>query len=307
MSEIVKKRDGASLETLAMKINEEHRRCEQAFKVGLGHALKAGELLVEAKTLCVHGEWGRWLKDNFEGSERTAQAYMKVFRERGQLEEANPQRVADLSYREALKELSDPTESKKEVADDLEEMANLIHSLMDTLGPLVRDGEREAYESRLASPGPKEKTLLQGLEVSYMKQLAGQVGVDGFLLECADDGALQMTYRSADKTKIYTVPLPVDESKHADRLWRGCEQYSLGHFRMWRLLDNWLTEVVVSHPAESSVVTQRILRNADWRKAEPAAEYIYHKVFGDDDEHWFAKEGSVDLKEFREIVGGVRA
>src|SRR4051794_13759749 len=101
MSEIVKKRDGASLETLAMKINEEHRRCEQAFKVGLGHALKAGELLVEAKTLCVHGEWGRWLKDNFEGSERTAQAYMKVFRERGQLEEANPQRVADLSYREA--------------------------------------------------------------------------------------------------------------------------------------------------------------------------------------------------------------
>jgi hypothetical protein len=76
---------------------------------------------------------------------------------------------------------------------------------------------------------------------------------------------------------------------------------------MWRLLDNWLTEVVVSHPAESSVVTQRILRNADWRKAEPAAEYIYHKVFGDDDEHWFAKECGVDLKEFREIVGGVRA
>jgi len=32
------------LNTLATRINEEHRRCEAAFRSGVEHALKAGEL-----------------------------------------------------------------------------------------------------------------------------------------------------------------------------------------------------------------------------------------------------------------------
>lgn len=72
MSEIEK------LDTLAGLINEEHRRCEEALRSGLGHALRAGELLAQAKGQVSHGEWGSWLEENFEGSNRTAQAYMKV-------------------------------------------------------------------------------------------------------------------------------------------------------------------------------------------------------------------------------------
>jgi hypothetical protein len=111
VSEIeAKNAGGLNLETLADRINEEHRRCEEALKEGLRHALRAGELLIEAKSRCAHGTWGAWLAENFEGSERTAQAYMKVAREMPQLDGAKAQRVADLSLRGALKELAPPKE-----------------------------------------------------------------------------------------------------------------------------------------------------------------------------------------------------
>jgi hypothetical protein len=100
----IQKQSMATLENLAEEINEEHRLCEEALKSGLAHALKAGELLVEAKGHTKHGEWGRWLAENFEGSVRTAQAYMRVANNRGELEKRNG--VAHLSFRNAMKELA---------------------------------------------------------------------------------------------------------------------------------------------------------------------------------------------------------
>jgi hypothetical protein len=103
-----------SLGKLAEEINAEHRACEAALRSGLRHAVRAGELLTEAKEQVKHGEWGTWLSANFGGSERTAQAYMRVWREMPKLEGANPQRVTDLSFRGALQELSAPAAPQKE-------------------------------------------------------------------------------------------------------------------------------------------------------------------------------------------------
>lgn len=50
------------LTTLADEINAEHRSCDEALREGLRHALRAGELLIEAKSRVQHGEWGRWLE-----------------------------------------------------------------------------------------------------------------------------------------------------------------------------------------------------------------------------------------------------
>jgi hypothetical protein len=38
----------------------------------------AGELLIEAKSLLKHGEWGNWLTENASFTERTAQSYMRL-------------------------------------------------------------------------------------------------------------------------------------------------------------------------------------------------------------------------------------
>src|SRR5262245_57248348 len=67
-----------SLPDLAERINEEHRLCEQSFRSGLMHAHNAGNLLLEAKDHCGHGNWLPWLRDNCRASERTAQAYMRI-------------------------------------------------------------------------------------------------------------------------------------------------------------------------------------------------------------------------------------
>jgi Protein of unknown function (DUF3102) len=95
------------LETLAGRINEEHRACEAAANAALTHAMSAGELLLEAKGQLPHGAFGSWLKENFAGSDRTARVYMRVYSHREELE-AKRQSSATLSLDGALKALSAP-------------------------------------------------------------------------------------------------------------------------------------------------------------------------------------------------------
>ena len=97
-----------SLPDLAKQINAEYRLCEAAMQSGLQHALQAGRLLIEAKKLCPHGAWLTWIRDNFEGSSRTAQSYMQIV-DRLERISGYAQRVADLSYREALRLVSEPS------------------------------------------------------------------------------------------------------------------------------------------------------------------------------------------------------
>jgi hypothetical protein len=96
------------LDALARRINDEHRRCEEAVNAALEHALRAGELLIKAKSQCSHGTWQAWLAGNFEGSVRTAQAYMRVAHNRETIEAAKAQSSAPLSLDGALKALSTP-------------------------------------------------------------------------------------------------------------------------------------------------------------------------------------------------------
>jgi hypothetical protein len=66
-----------SLAGLAVAIRAEH----EAFKRGIEHAFKAGQLLIEAKEQLGedgHGKWLPWVKDNCGMSLRTAQAYMRL-------------------------------------------------------------------------------------------------------------------------------------------------------------------------------------------------------------------------------------
>jgi len=91
-----------SLPELAARIRAEHAAVGDAMK----HAIVAGELLIEAKEKVARGDWLMWLKDNCRLSERTAQTYMRIARELGKLEPAKAQRVADLSVRDAVRQLA---------------------------------------------------------------------------------------------------------------------------------------------------------------------------------------------------------
>ncbi len=103
----VEKREAPQLDSLAQRINAEHRAFETAFRKTAEHGIRAGELLTEAKGQCSHGTWLDWLKANFEGSPRTAQGYMRLFHNRDEVR-ANTQSFAHLGIGAALTELSEP-------------------------------------------------------------------------------------------------------------------------------------------------------------------------------------------------------
>mgnify|MGYP000975704593 FL=1 len=71
-------------------------------------AIDIGQRLVEVKAAVGHGNWGKWLLENVDYSERTAQNLIRLYEEygRGQGslfgEAGNPQLVADLSVSQAV-------------------------------------------------------------------------------------------------------------------------------------------------------------------------------------------------------------
>jgi hypothetical protein len=102
--------DTPELLDLAGLIRREHDQCREAMKAGLQHAIAAGLLLIEAKARCPKGAWQSWVTESCAMSARTAQAYMHVARHREQLE-AKAQRIAGLSFRQALSFLSLPADT----------------------------------------------------------------------------------------------------------------------------------------------------------------------------------------------------
>src|SRR5215472_16353364 len=70
----------SDLDDLAARIFCEHQAATGAFKQCLEHAVRCGELLIEAKGKVGHGGWLAWLRDNCQVKERAAQNYMALAR-----------------------------------------------------------------------------------------------------------------------------------------------------------------------------------------------------------------------------------
>ena len=120
----------SSLAKLAEQINEHHAACETAMKAGLENALQAGRGLAEVKSQLPHGSFGQWLADNFHGSERTAQAYMRVAK-RWPEDEAKAQTSADLSLNGALKLLARPCHDFEDELSNLRRQLNEAYTIED--------------------------------------------------------------------------------------------------------------------------------------------------------------------------------
>src|ERR1700678_1472142 len=75
-----------SLTDISARIRVAHQATSEALKSSIEHALTAGELLIEAKKLVPHGQWLPWLEKHCEMSSRTAQLYMRVAKNRAEIE-----------------------------------------------------------------------------------------------------------------------------------------------------------------------------------------------------------------------------
>jgi hypothetical protein len=88
------------LADLAARIRAEHAAYGDAARKGVEHAMTAGDLLLLAKARLGHGQWLPWLTKHCSLSERSAQLYMRLARNRAQID-GKSESVADLTLRAA--------------------------------------------------------------------------------------------------------------------------------------------------------------------------------------------------------------
>ena len=93
------------LQQLAVEIIAYDR---QAKITAVSCAIEIGKRLLEAKDLVPHGEWGKWLKENVNYSQSTANNFMRLYREYGSDQgslfttAANSQTIINLDVSKAL-------------------------------------------------------------------------------------------------------------------------------------------------------------------------------------------------------------
>jgi hypothetical protein len=95
---------------LATRIKSLHSQIVDAGKNVIRKAIDAGNALIDAKRQVGHGNWLKWLKDNCELSDRTAEVYMTCARNRPRLE-AIIAGAANMTLAAALREIK-PTQDR---------------------------------------------------------------------------------------------------------------------------------------------------------------------------------------------------
>jgi hypothetical protein len=129
---------------LVTAINDEHRRCDEAVSTALDHAMRAGDLLIEARADIGHGNWQAWIEENFEGSARRAQEYMRLARNREAIEAEKARSPALLGIDRALRAIAAPKQKNSSEASEAAEP--LDEKIIAVRQEIVRDGEKPDEE-----------------------------------------------------------------------------------------------------------------------------------------------------------------
>jgi hypothetical protein len=92
--------------SLVERIREAHFDAEHGLQTAMRRAWDAGNLLLQAKEECKHGEWEDWIKANLPFKVRTAQFYMQIARKWDGKIDPKAQWIALLPLASALKLLT---------------------------------------------------------------------------------------------------------------------------------------------------------------------------------------------------------
>lgn len=138
-----------ALPDLAVQINAEHAAAMEHARSAVQRARHAGELLLQAKEQCAHGEWLPWLRSHCPDiSERTVQSYMRLARHcLDNPEQANE--IESFTLRNALAQLAAPTEKRNTVADLPDSGAETVFSDGESLLNEIFGGDIEAFATHL--------------------------------------------------------------------------------------------------------------------------------------------------------------
>ena len=168
-------------------------------------SIEIGQRLAEAKAVCAHGEWGAWLEENVEYSERTAQNLMRIYQEYGH--GANPQALAELSYSKAVALLGLPVEQREQLIDSGAVAEMSTRALQDEIVRLKREREDAAAaidELKGAAAGQQAAANdeIERLRANTLSSMAAAKEAREALLEANNAGKQDAAQRKALEKQV---------------------------------------------------------------------------------------------------------
>lgn len=146
MSDIVTVRDP---DVIAAEINTIKRQVREA---AIFASIRIGEKLTEVKSMVPHGQWGKWLEENVEYSQSTANYLMQLYQEYGTGQQdlfdtwTNSQTFGRLSYSQHIALLALPFGERQKFAEE----AGAEELSARQLKQAIREREEAIREKELA-------------------------------------------------------------------------------------------------------------------------------------------------------------
>ena len=168
------------LDDLICEIRQEVQTCQASLTEGVTHALKAGALLLEAKTLIPHGGWLPFV-EKCGLTPRTAQGYMRVARRWSEIE-SKYETVSHLSFHKALALLAQTkVPACRRIEDDLSnegERVEVAHEAVARFQAAVEWGMMEMnvarsnpWDGSLPDPALDQMRIEMGWEPEYLEKI----------------------------------------------------------------------------------------------------------------------------------------
>lgn len=164
---------------IAAEINGIKRQTEKAVRgVMLSAAMDIGKLLIEAKSVVPHGEWGAWLEENVSYSTTTANDMMRLYTEYGDSQipidggPSNEELFGAIAPSKALALLALPEQERRDFVqeNDVEDMS--VRTLREEIARVK--AEKEAAEAAKAAAEAEAEGRRDAAEAAMREKAAAE-------------------------------------------------------------------------------------------------------------------------------------
>jgi 16S rRNA G966 N2-methylase RsmD len=240
--------DLAELDALTERINAKYHEVEEMSRATLAGAIDLGRMLVEKKGSLEHGSWLSWVKHNFDGSERHAQRFMKLYNEREMLRASlDATRVSDLSLRGAMRRLREGKAEARREQLRLEaseaargtapsERCSLVHG---DFREVLKDTPAESVDLMLTDPPYNREALPLYSDLS--REAMRLLVPGGFLVSYAGVFYVNEVHRTVEASGL-------------DYYWQFAVTHTDAYIRMVprSILNGWKAIIAWRKPSEAS-------------------------------------------------------
>lgn len=166
-------------DVIAAEINGIKRQTEKAVRgVMLSAAMDIGKLLIEAKAIVPHGEWGAWLEENVSYSTTTANDMMRLYTEYGDSQlpldggPSNEELFGAIAPSKALALLALPEQERRDFvqANNVDDMS--VRTLREEIARVK--AEKEAAEAEKAAAEAEAEGRRDAAEAAMREKAAAE-------------------------------------------------------------------------------------------------------------------------------------